>query len=155
VLAALVLTVPGLLGAGPDGSGETIGLAGNAPGEHLDVTLVQVVDPATPGTGAPAGADRLVAVRFRLENTGSARYEDSPAASAHLLDSGGRRFDALTGADAVTTAGESFPGTVTLDPGSTSTGFVTFRLTEESPPAAVQFALNGGLADDVGQWSLF
>ncbi|WP_329376398.1 hypothetical protein OG625_02460 [Streptomyces sp. NBC_01351] len=157
-LAALAFTVPVLLGAGPGGSGETIPLAGREPGERLDVTLTQVVDPASPADPAgPADAaaaqvdDRLVAVRFRLENTGSVVYADSPVSCAHLLDSTGRRFAAL---NTPTTAGAAFPDTVTLDPGGTAEGFVTFHLPDDAALAAVQFALNGGLADDVGQWSL-
>lgn len=164
-LVALALLAPALLGAAPGGSGETISLAGNEPGQRLDVTLTQVVDPAGPADPGPApepkpelvptpppdGSDRLVAVRFRLENTGTAVYRDSPAAAAHLLDSDGQRF---TGLNVPTTAGASFPDTVTLDPGGTTEGFITFRLPEDAGLAAVQFALNGGLADDVGQWSL-
>ncbi|MFD9515965.1 hypothetical protein [Streptomyces sp. NPDC059979] len=169
-VVALALLVPVLLGAAPGGSGETISLAGDEPGQRLDVTLTQVVDPAsaiTPeptapdpdpesrsdpdGPADPAGPDRLVAVRFRLTNTGTAVYQDSPAPASHLLDTAGQRF---AGLDVPTTAGASFPVTVTLDPGGTAEGFVTFRLPEDAAPAAVQFALNGGLADDVGQWSL-
>ncbi|MEU9165105.1 hypothetical protein AB0D29_33125 [Streptomyces sp. NPDC048424] len=167
---ALALLAPALLGVAPGGSGETISLAGNEPGQRLDVTLTQVVDPASPATGptaetepetepesAPAptpqpdGSDRLVAVRFRLENTGTAVYQDSPAPAAHLLDTTGQRF---TGLNLPTTAGTNFPDTVTLDPGGTAEGFVTFRIPEDAGPAAVQFALNTGLGDDVGQWSL-
>ncbi|MBT2448778.1 hypothetical protein J7F03_17100 [Streptomyces sp. ISL-43] len=144
-----MLLGPALLGAGPAArSGETISLTGDAPGERLDVTLTQVVDPAAP---APDDADRLVSVRFRLENTGTAVYKDSPAPSAHLLDSLGRRF---TGLNTPTEAGAAFPETVTLSPGGTASGSVTFRLPKDAGLAAVQFALNGGLADDVGQWSL-
>ncbi len=163
-LVALALLVPALLGTAPGGSGETISLSGNGPGQRLDVTLTQVVDPASPtGPGPtgpghdsdpdphPVGPDRLVAVRFRLENTGTAVYQDSPAPAAHLLDTAGQRF---AGLDVPKTAGPSFPATVTLDPGGTTEGFVTFRLPEDADPAAVQFALDGGRADDVGQWSL-
>ncbi|MFF3673770.1 hypothetical protein ACFYYS_07245 [Streptomyces sp. NPDC002120] len=153
---ALALLAPALLGAAPGGSGETISLAGNEPGQRLDVTLTQVVDPASPvadptAEAEPDGPDRLLAVRFRLENTGTAVYRDSPAPAAHLLDTTGQRF---TGLDVPTTAGPSFPGTVTLEPGGTAEGFVTFRLPEDAGAAAVQFALNTGLGDDVGQWSL-
>ncbi|MFD5410257.1 DUF4352 domain-containing protein [Streptomyces nojiriensis] len=150
-LLALVLLAPALLGAAPGGSGETISLAGNGPGQRLDVTLTRVVDPAGPVGPEPTGSDRLVATRFRLENTGSAVYQDSPAPAAHLLDTAGQRF---TGDDLPTTAGPAFPGTVTLDPGGTAEGFITFRIPADAEPAAVQFALNTGLADDVGQWSL-
>ncbi|MFZ3474476.1 hypothetical protein ACODT3_03705 [Streptomyces sp. 4.24] len=164
LLAALTATL--VLGAGPDGSGETIPLTGDQPGERLDVTLTQVDDPSgvgpTPGPYPypdpdpdPGEADRLVSVRLRLENTGTAVYQDSPAPAAHLLDAEGRRFtgfNAPTGAGAG--AGDAFPDTVTLRPGGAATGSITFRLPKDAEPAAVQFALDGGLADDVGQWSL-
>ncbi|MFJ7586506.1 hypothetical protein ACIQZO_03725 [Streptomyces sp. NPDC097617] len=151
-LVALALLTTALLGAAPGGSGETISLAGTLPGQRLDVTLTQVVDPATAtGPDRPTATDRLVATRFRLENTGTAVYQDSPAPAAHLLDTAGQRS---TGLGLPTTAGPAFPGTVTLDPGATAEGFITFRLPADAEPAAVQFALNGGLADDVGQWSL-
>lgn len=133
---------------GPDASGETVSLSGTAPGERLDVTLTRVADPAGP---APGDADRLVSVELRLENTGTAVYEDSPAAATHLLDSEGRRF---AGLNAPTGAGAAFAGTVILDPGSTAAGFVAFRVPRDAGLAAVQFALDGGLANDVGQWSL-
>ncbi|WP_159396263.1 hypothetical protein [Streptomyces sp. Sge12] len=158
LLVALALLAPTLLGFAPGGSGETISLAGSEPGARLDVTLTQVVDPATPagpdnptGPDDPDGPDRLVATRFRLENTGTAVYRDSPAPATHLLDADGRRF---TGIDLPTTAGPAFPAAVTLDPGATAEGFVTFRIPADAEPAAVQFALDAGLADDVGQWSL-
>ncbi|MFC9292699.1 DUF4352 domain-containing protein [Streptomyces sp. NPDC057011] len=153
-LAALALLLPALLGAGPGGSGETVSLSGAEPGQRLDVTLVRVVDPAAPAGPegpAPDASTRLVAVRLRLENTGTAVYKDSPAPSAHLLDASGQRF---TGLNTATTAGDSFPDTVTLSPGGTVDGHVTFRIPEDAVPTAVQFALNGGLADDVGHWSL-
>ncbi|MFJ2752034.1 hypothetical protein [Streptomyces sp. NPDC087297] len=152
LLVALALLAPTLLGFAPGGSGETISLAGSEPGARLDVTLTQVVDPATPaGPVGPTDPDRLVATRFRLENTGTTVYRDSPAPATHLLDADGRRF---TGINLPTTAGPSFPAAVTLDPGATAEGFVTFRIPAGAEPAAVQFALDAGLADDVGQWSL-
>ncbi|WP_051832557.1 hypothetical protein [Streptomyces katrae] len=161
-LAALLLLAPALLGAlGPDGSGETIPLSGSEPGQHLDVTLTRVVDPAADpgpapadsasGSGSGSGSDRLVAVQFRLENTGTAVYQDSPAKCSHLLDSDGQRF---TGSHATTAAGPAFPETVSLSPGGSALGFVTFRLPNHAALAAVQFALNSGLSDDVGHWSL-
>ncbi|MCM1965181.1 hypothetical protein [Streptomyces sp. G1] len=167
-LAALaMLTVAALIlgpappssgaGPGPDSSGETVSLTGTAPGARLDATLVHVADPAGP---APDDADRLVSVQLRLENTGTAVYEDSPAAATHLLDSEGHRFTGLGpstdpgAAGLAGVAGAVFPETVTLDPGSGATGLVVFRLPRDAGLAAVQFALDGGLANDVAQWSL-
>ncbi|MFI5762494.1 hypothetical protein ACIA8F_16315 [Streptomyces sp. NPDC051563] len=142
-------------GRGPDTSGETVSLTGSGPGERLNVTLTRVSDPVDPAGPALGGADRLVSVELRLKNTGTAVYEDSPAAATHLLDSGGHRF---AGLDASTEAGAhgaaAFPGTLTLDPGSAAAGSVVFRLPKGAGLAAVQFALEGGLGDDVAQWSL-
>ncbi|MEU3912924.1 hypothetical protein [Streptomyces sp. NPDC029721] len=147
LLAPLLVAL--LLGAGTDGSGETVSLDGDRPGERLDVTLTRVVDPAGPEPAS--GGDRLVAVELRLENTGTVPYEDSPAPAAHLLDTTGRRF---TGLSAPTDAGPPLPGTVTLAPGRSAAGYVVFRLPREARPAAVQFALDAGLGDDVAHWSL-
>ncbi|MFD5142147.1 hypothetical protein [Streptomyces sp. NPDC058401] len=163
--ALLIGPAPPVSGAGPgpDASGQTVSLTGSAPGERLDVTLTRVADPAdpadasTPAGPSPGGADRLVSVELRLENTGTAVYEDSPAAATHLLDSEGHRFAGLgssTEAGSKAEAGAAFPGTVTLDPGSAATGSVVFRLPRGAGLAAVQFALDGGLGDDVAQWSL-
>ncbi|KIF06158.1 hypothetical protein PL81_09115 [Streptomyces sp. RSD-27] len=138
-----------LLAAGPDGSGETVPLDGDRPGEHLDVTLTRVVDPAGPPS-AP-GADRLVAVGLRLENTGTVPYEDAPAPAAHLLGTDGERYTGLSGA---TDAGPALPDTVTLEPGRSASGYVVFRVPQEADLAAVQFALDAGLGDDVAHWSL-
>ncbi|MFJ3204243.1 hypothetical protein [Streptomyces sp. NPDC086989] len=155
-VASAFLLVPALLGGlgGPDGSGETIALSGNEPGQHLDVTLARVVDPADPGPAPEPAAftsGRLVAVQFRLENTGTAPYRDSPAKASHLLDADGRRF---SGSNTTTGAGPVFPDTVTLAPGGSALGYVTFHLPNGAVLAAVQFALNAGLAYDVGHWSL-
>ncbi|MFJ8159639.1 hypothetical protein ACIRBY_01785 [Streptomyces sp. NPDC096136] len=152
LLAPLVAAL--LLGAGPDGSGETVPLDGDRPGEHLDVTLTRVVDPA--GRPPAPGADRLVAVGLRLENTGTVPYQDSPAPAAHLLGTDGQRFTGLSGTTDVGPAlpGPALPDTVTLDPGRSASGYVVFRVPQEADLAAVQFALDAGLGDDVAQWSL-
>ncbi|MEU9027281.1 hypothetical protein AB0D46_07060 [Streptomyces sp. NPDC048383] len=90
-------------------------------------------------------------VALRLGNTGTVAYEDSPAPATHLLDAGGHRF---TGTDEPTTVGRPFPAALRLAPGDLAGGFVTFRLPADAHPAAVRFALDAGLADDVGHWSL-
>ncbi|WP_330333963.1 DUF4352 domain-containing protein [Streptomyces sp. NBC_00536] len=167
--AALALTAAALLGpalgtgaaatasagptrqAGP--TGQTIELRGNRPGELLDVTLLAVTDPATPRAAYPQQdpAGRLVAVEFRLANTGTARYADTPRSGSYLLDLGGARHSSVA---AATTAGDGFPDGHTLAPGDSATGWVTFELPKQARLAAVQFALNDGSADDIGQWNL-
>ncbi|MET9699389.1 hypothetical protein ABZY31_21015 [Streptomyces sp. NPDC006529] len=136
-----------------DPTGETISLRGNRPGELLDVTLVAVTDPAAPRAAHalrdPAG--RLVAVEFRLLNTGTAAYADPPRSGSYLLDADGERY---SGVALPTTAGAEFTEGRSLAPGDSATGCVTFELPQDARASAVQFALNSGSADDIGQWSL-
>ncbi|MEW2527754.1 DUF4352 domain-containing protein [Streptomyces sp. NPDC047071] len=134
--------------------GTTLSLSGIQSGERLDVTALKVVDPAT-GANAYLGPDsgnRFVAVRFRLENTGDGPYKDSPSNGAQLIDTVGQRFDASWVAE--TTAGPSFPGSVTLSSGDTALGYVTFELPRTARPEKVQFAMDSGFSDDVGVWDL-
>ena len=61
--------------------GSAITLSGIDSGEQMAVTVTKVISHASPGdefTSAPAG-DRLYAVQFRLDDTGSAAYSDSPS----------------------------------------------------------------------------
>ncbi|MFH9892073.1 hypothetical protein ACH4O0_26375 [Streptomyces luteogriseus] len=67
--------------------GDALDLKGLEDGEALAVTVVKVVDPAraeneysTPDVGL-----RFVAVQFRLKNTGTAVYSDSPSNGARLV----------------------------------------------------------------------
>ncbi|MDJ0379933.1 hypothetical protein [Streptomyces sp. G-G2] len=162
-LAALVLLVPALFGAGPGAAvpgpsgsgatGETISLRGNLPGELLDVTLTDLTDPAAPlGAGSAADpADRLVAVGFRLRNTGTATYTDAPRGGSYLLGLDGTRY---RGVAVPTTAGDPFPDPLPLPPGASAEGSVTFELPQDARLSAVQFAWNSGSADDIGQWNL-
>ncbi|MEV0537623.1 hypothetical protein [Kitasatospora sp. NPDC050463] len=62
----------------------------------MDVTVVKVVDPAsaTDTFSSPKAGMRLVAVQFRLGNTGTAVYDDSPSSGARLADSQGQQFNA-------------------------------------------------------------
>ncbi|MEI5097660.1 DUF4352 domain-containing protein [Streptomyces sp. PmtG] len=134
--------------------GSPLSLTGNESGEHLDVTVVKVVDPArasnqyvTPGAG-----HRFVAVQFRLKNTGEAPYKDSPGNGAELVDGDGQRFSASFYAPI--TAGPAFPGSVSVAPGDTALGYVTFELPVAARPVTVQFSMNSGFSDDVGEWDL-
>ncbi|MFK4071563.1 DUF4352 domain-containing protein [Streptomyces sp. NPDC029674] len=136
------------------GIGSTLSLTGISGGERLDVTAVKVVDPArtTNEFLAPDPGNRYVAVQFRLENTGTAPYKDSPTNGAALVDTDGQRFDAELVAE--TNAGASFPAIVSISPDDTALGFITFELPTDARPEQLQFSMNSGFSDDVGEWSL-
>lgn len=133
--------------------GHTLSLTGINAGEKLDVTVVKVVDPAR-GTAlsSPPPGKRLVAVRFRLHNTGSTTYNDSPANGAKVVDTEGQGFDSAI-AD-TTSAGANFPATTTVSPGGKALGFIVFEVPAGSKLALVQFALDSGFSTDVGQWKV-
>jgi hypothetical protein len=60
------------------------------------VTVTKIVDPTRAESGflAPEPDERLVAVQFRLENTGSETYTDSPQNGAAVVDQEDQRFEA-------------------------------------------------------------
>ncbi|MEU9255461.1 DUF4352 domain-containing protein [Streptomyces sp. NPDC048270] len=133
--------------------GATIDLTGTGDGEKLAVTLVQVVDPARAQDeiATPAAGTRFVAVQFRLKNIGTVVYKDSPGNGAQVVDAQGQQFDT---AFYSSNAGVSFPGSITVAPGDTGLGFLTFEVPKASKITKVQFSMNGGLAPDTGQWNV-
>ncbi|MFI6850045.1 DUF4352 domain-containing protein [Kitasatospora sp. NBC_00085] len=129
--------------------GDTLALSGQKPEEKVDVTVVKIVDPATAkeAFSSPKAGTKLVAVQFRLRNTGTAVYDDSPSNGARLVDSEGQQFTD-------TTAGPGFPGSVTIAPGDTALGYITFAIPTASQVAKIQFALDSGFAPSTGQWTV-
>ena len=151
---ACLLAVPALALAPMSDSkvGDTLSLTGTNSGERLDVTVVKVVDPA----GArqydhPSSGDRFVSVQFKLKNTGTAVYKDSPSNGATVIDKDGQRFSASLNNS---TAGPSFPGSVTISARKTALGFMTFEVPTASRVVTVQFAMDSGFSDDVGEWQV-
>lgn len=152
-VAALASPPAAAVAAEPEARvGDTIELAGMSDGEKMAVTVVQVVDPAPAGEFfEPSQGNRYVAVQFQLENTGTAAYDDSPSNGAVVIDTAGQSFNSTIGD---TTAGPSFPGSVTIGPGDTGLGFITFEVPHGSQVSKVQFALNSGFADETGEWQV-
>ncbi|MFD3330541.1 DUF4352 domain-containing protein [Streptomyces sp. NPDC058701] len=97
----------------------------------MAVTLVKVVDPAGAKNefATPVAGTRFVAVQFRLKNTGTAVYKDSPGNGARVVDAQGQQFDT---AFYPSNAGASFPGSITVAPGDTGLGFLTFEVPKAS-----------------------
>ncbi|MEZ0091246.1 DUF4352 domain-containing protein [Streptacidiphilus sp. EB129] len=132
--------------------GDTIGLSGMNGGKD-DVTVVKIVD-------NPKGADdyttpdsgkRFYAVQFRIKDTGSAAYSDSPSNGAKVVDSQGQSYDADV---SDTAAGQSFPAAVNIAPGASGLGFITFQVPANATITQIQFGLDSGMADQTGQWNV-
>ena len=135
-------------------TGTAITLSGNSSGEQMSVTVTKVISNASPGdefTSAPSG-DRLYAVQFRLHDTGTAAYSDSPSNGAAVTDSSGQSYQA---AIADTASGcVSFPDTENIAPGSTGLGCIVFEVPEKAMIVGVQFTLDSGMGPQTGQWNV-
>ncbi|MFF7725189.1 DUF4352 domain-containing protein [Streptomyces sp. NPDC008001] len=133
--------------------GGKLTLKGKKAGEQLDVTLKTLADPAHSDNKylQPSAGKRWVAAQFELVNTGTAAYSDSPSSGTKVIDEQGQAFTQTMGS---VTEGPKFPVTVNLAPGAKALGWVTFAVPENSKPAKVQFTLDGGFANETGEWTL-
>jgi Telomeric repeat-binding factor 2. len=133
--------------------GDTISLKGMDHSSSADVTVVKVV---TKAQGAdefsePESGKRFVAVQFKIKNTGSKAYSDSPFNSAKVVDTEGQGFDPSL---SESNAGPAFPGDVNIAKGGTAKGFITFEVPKKAKIDKVQFTLDSGFADQTGQWNV-
>jgi hypothetical protein len=133
--------------------GSSITLAGNTSGEQMAVTVTKVITDANPDTdfdSAPAG-DRLYAVQFRLADTGSAAYSDSPSNGATVVDSAGQSYQ--SGVETVAGC-QSFPGMENIAPDASGLGCIVFEVPKSAKIAEVQFTLDSGFGPQTGQWDV-
>ena len=157
------VSTTGTTGAGTSGGGAktqtakigtAITLSGNKNGEKVSVTVTKVISSASPGdvlTSAPAG-DRLYAIQFRLRDTGSAAYSDSPSNGAAVVDSAGQSYQASV---TDTAAGcQSFLGTENIAPGSSGLGCIVFEVPKAAKIVSAQFTLDSGFGPQTGQWDV-
>jgi hypothetical protein len=134
------------------GVGTTQTLRGISDGEVLAVTLSKVVDPAEPTDefSAPSSGHRLVALQFRIANTGSKEYVDAIANDVHLVDDKGQTyeptFDEVSAGPAI--------DEVRIAPGDSRLGYVVFEIPSGVRLATAQFVPDSGFADETGQWRL-
>ena len=135
------------------GIGSAISLSGNSSGEQMSVTVTKVITTAQPGdefSSAPAG-DRLYAVQFRLRDTGSAAYSDSPSNGAAVVDSAGQSYQS----ELDNAAGcASFPGSVNIAHGASGLGCIVFEVPQSAKITEVQFTLDSGFGSQTGQWNV-
>jgi len=133
--------------------GSAITLTGNGAGEQVSVTVARVLRHAQPATDmdTPASGKRLYAVQFRLNDTGSAAYSDSPSNGAVVVDASGQSYQSSLD-DA---AGcESFPGTENIAAGQSGLGCIVFEVPAKAVITGVQFTLDSGMGPQTGQWGV-
>ncbi|MFJ2868774.1 DUF4352 domain-containing protein [Kitasatospora sp. NPDC087314] len=133
--------------------GDTIALKGMDKGNTADVTTVKVVDPAESANEylKPADGKRYVAVQFQIKAAGAQAYSEAPWGSAKVVDAQGQAYGPSL---AETKAGPAFQTPTNIAPGETGKGFVTFEVPVDAKLDKVQFALDNGFANQVGQWKI-
>lgn len=133
--------------------GSVITLTGNSAGEKMDVSVVRVISHGQPTDqySTPDPGKRFYAVQFRLANTGSAAYSDSPSNGAAVVDSAGQSYQStlFDVADC-----QSFPGTENIAAGQSGLGCVVFQVPVAAKITKVQFTLDSGFGPQTGQWDV-
>lgn len=137
------------------GVGSAIDLPGENAGDDVQVTVVKVVDPdrATDGISTPTSGTRYVSVQFLIVNTGKNPYQDDPYNDVTAKDAAGDAFqpDLMVSS---TAAGAQLDSTTNLAPGDKALGYATFDVPNGDNVTQVQYALNGGMFGNSGEWTV-
>jgi hypothetical protein len=133
--------------------GSAVVLTGSSAGEQMTVTVVKVFnDPRAASEFDTAGqGDRLYAVQFRLNDTGSSAYSDTPSNGTVAVDSAGQTFyPSLKNVVAC----DSFPVAEEISAGRSGLGCIVFEVPESARITLVQFTLDSGYGPETGQWKI-
>ncbi|NUU23493.1 MAG: DUF4352 domain-containing protein [Streptomycetaceae bacterium] len=131
-------------------TGDTIAMQGDD-GEKFDAVLVQLVDPGTPKDeySGPDPGNRLVAIQWRITNTGATVVDETPTLRTKLVDAQGQIYEFAIGADH---KGTEFPTSAQIPPGESRLGFVTYEVPKAAKIVKVEF--EGGYDKPSGQWTV-
>jgi uncharacterized protein YoxC len=136
-----------LLGASPGDGPASVGgalLIHGQGDQALNTTLVVVVDPAS---GQATPGNRLVAVALQLANVGSGAVDGSFGDGVTLT---------ADGTDYSPVAGGPEPDlrNVSLEPGASTGGYLTFEIPESAGLQTLEITLDGGSGPETGTWDL-
>ncbi len=115
-------------------------------GTPLEVTLVGIEDPVTSDNQfiQPDAGNRFVGVRLRIRNQGDAPYDDPPSNGAAVVDGQDVEWDGN-----VFEAKEPSLGTVTIAPGDSREGWISFEV-GTAPLRTFQWATDSGFGNTGG-----
>ena len=120
-------------------------------GSTARVTLLRVIDPATPSYPSklrPRPGDRWVALQIRIRGL-RGQWIDGPSGDGHLVDTQQHRYRALPAGYG--TVEVRMPGTTDLTPGQVVQGNLVFELPTKASLRTFIYAPEGG---DTGTWNL-
>jgi hypothetical protein len=134
--------------------GQPITIKGNGDGAKIQVTALkyQAKVRATDDYSTPDPGKRYVAVQFRIRNTGSTSYDDSPSNGAKVIDRVGQQFET----DIFTTkinVGATFPASTKIPAGGGALGYLVFQVPQAAKVAKVQFSTDSGFGQ-TAEWVL-
>jgi hypothetical protein len=135
--------------------GQSLSLKGNVSGESIDVAFTRWVNNAHPKDtfmDTPPSGKRLVAAQFRITNTGSSEYVDSPSNGAFVFDSKGRKYRGAFLFDSLR-EGKVFDAAVNLSGGKSAVGFLAFEVPKNAAIRRVEFSENSGFGQS-GEWTI-
>ena len=117
------------------------------------MTVLKVVDPDSPSDQfeTPPAGDRLESIQFRIVNTGTGTYQDSPLAETAAKDAAGQSMQLALVTS--TAAGAQMPSAVSLAPWDTALGYVTFDVPAGDKIAQAQYAVSGSFST-TGEWQI-
>ncbi|HET8992122.1 MAG TPA: DUF4352 domain-containing protein [Candidatus Saccharimonadales bacterium] len=132
--------------------GATISLTGQS-GSGADVTLVQVLDPATGADQytTPDAGNRFVGVQLRIKNTSTTAESIAPDNDVTLFDTKGQSYSPDI-ADSLANCQGFANGGPNLGPGESALGCETFQIPTTDTVAKVEFTPSSGFANDTGEW---
>ncbi len=122
-----------------------------AAGRSFQLTLTQVVDPATPVSGSPKSNKRYVAVLFDFTNTSSHGLSGDSNSDANIVGSNDKLY--VPSHDSVKECANATVGYHIAGNG-TGKSCVAFLLKKSVTVAQVQFSPAAGTATDYGQWQV-
>jgi len=148
------VSTPPATAAQKAGVGDTIDLSDGTTGKKIAVTLIKVVDPDAPTNEfeTPPAGDRFESIQFRIVNLGTGTYQDDPLVETTAKDAAGQSMQQPIVAS--TAAGAQMPSSVSLAPGDTALGFVTFDTPAGDSIAQALYSINGGFTGTTGEWQI-
>lgn len=133
--------------------GRTLSLNGTTAGERIRVSFTRWVNNARPKSSffGPGTGNRYVAAQFRITDTGSAPYVDSPANGARVVDRRGTSYRTVLIVGGLR-EGKVFDAAVSLPPGRAATGYLVFEVPKDARIDRVRFSENSGFGQ-TGEWT--